>query len=54
MTREEALKAKEQFLLKDQFTTVGTLLYDTNYKIVLDNRTTKSFMSKQQYLRNKF
>ena len=38
----------------DDSTTVGTLLDCTESKILLDSGATKSFMSKQYKLRNKF
>ena len=54
MSREDTLKAQEQLLITDQFTTMGTLLDGIDCKILLDSCTTKSIMLKQYYLRNKF
>ena len=52
-SRKDAIKAQEQFSITDQSTTVSTLLDGTDYQILLDSGATKSFMSKQYYLRNK-
>ena len=52
--RKGVIKAQEQFSITDQSTTVGTLLNGTNFKILLDSGTTKSFMSEQYKLRNKY
>ena len=52
-SRGDAMKAQEQFSITDQSTTVGTLLDDTDCKILLDSGATKNFMSKQCYLMNK-
>ena len=49
---KEVIKAQEQFPITDQSTTVGTLLDGTDCKIHLHNCATKSFISKQYYLRN--
>ena len=52
MSRENALKAQKQFSPTDQSTTMGTSLDGTDCKLLLDNGASKSFMSKQYYLRN--
>ena len=53
ISREDALKVQEQFSHTDQSKTMGTSLYGTDSKILLYSGSTKSFMSKQCYLRNK-
>ena len=52
-TKKNIIKVQEQFSITDHYTTVGTLLDGTECKIHLDSGATKSFMSKQCYLRNK-
>ena len=52
MTREDVMKAQEQFSLTDQPIIIATLLDGTDCKILLYNGFAKSFMSKQYYLRN--
>ena len=52
-TKKNVIKAQEQFSITDHSTTVDTLLYVTECQIHLDRGATKSFMSKQCYLRNK-
>ena len=44
MSGEDAFKAKKQFSLTVQSTTIGTLLDGTHCKILLDSGTTKRFM----------
>ena len=45
------MKAQEQLSITDQSMTVSALLDGTHYKILLDSR---SFMSKQYYIKNKW
>ena len=53
MPREDAFKAKKQFLLTDQSTTIRTLLDGTNYKVLLNIGAIKSFMAMKYYLETK-
>ena len=53
MSREDALKAQEQFSLVDQSTAVGTLQDDIDGNIPLDSGATMNFMLKHYYLRSK-
>ena len=53
MKREDSLKVQEQFSRTNQFTTIGIFLDGIDCKILLGSGATKSFMSKQYYLRNK-
>ena len=46
-------KGTRTFSLTDQSTAIGTLQDGKDCKIHLDSGTTKSFLSKQHYLRNK-
>ena len=46
MSRKDAFREQEQYLLTDQLTTFGTILDGTNCKIILDSGLTTSFMSK--------
>ena len=50
---KKIVNAQEQFTITDHSTTIGTLLDDTECKMPLDSGSTKSFMHKQYYLRNK-
>ena len=52
MSKEDILKAQQQFLHTDQFTTIGILLDHTDCKILLDSGAAKSVMPKQYYLTN--
>ena len=51
-SRKDVIKPQGQFSITDQFMKEGTLLDGTNYKTLLDNDATQSFMSKQYYRRN--
>ena len=53
MTREDIVNSQDQFLLAKQSTTIAALLGSTVCKILLNSGPTKSFISKQNYLRNK-
>ena len=44
MTREDAQKVQEQFLLTDQSMMIGTLQDDTDCKILLDSGATQICM----------
>ena len=53
MSKEDAIKVQWQFLLRDQFTAIETLLDGAETKIIPDSGGKKSFISKQFYVRNK-
>ena len=53
MTRQITVKAEGKFPISGQGYTLGKLLDDTDYQILLDTGTSKSFMSKSFYLRSK-
>ena len=50
MTRETKVKAEERFPISGQGYTLGKLLDNTDYQILLDTGTSKSYMSKLFYL----
>ena len=52
-TREVAVMAQEQFTLKGKLTTIGPLLDGRHCKMLLKSKATKSFRSKNYYLKNK-
>ena len=52
-TKKTVIKTQEQFLIIDHSTTVGILLGGAECKILQDSGATKSFLSKQYYLKNK-
>ena len=55
LSKHEAFRAQEQFCLIDQSTTMATLLDGTNCKrLERDSGATKSFISKQYCLKNKY
>ena len=53
MTRNTRIKAEERFPITGQGFASGKLLYGTEFQILLDTGTTKSYMSKSYYLQCK-
>ena len=53
MTRESKMKAGEKFTISGQGYTVGELLDNTEFQILLDTGASKSYMSKSYYVRCK-
>ena len=53
MTRLDKIKVEERFSISEQGYIVGKLLNGQDCQILLDTRVSKSFMSKEHYLRCK-
>ena len=49
-SKYDRIKVEESFLISEQGYTIGKLLDGTDYQVLLDTGTSKSFMSKSYYI----